>query len=427
MNITFTNIRVVSPAQGIDRRMNLWIRDGEIVHAGEINPVYDSQTIVKDGSKLVAAPGFFDMHVHLREPGQTHKETIESGTQSAANGGFTGVVCMPNTEPAIDAVSVIEHIQKRAEHTMTDVHVCAAITSSREGKDLVSMQTLRDAGAVMFSDDGSCVSSADMMRRAFDYSADIDALLTQHCEEHSLTKSFAMHEGRVSAELGLRGYPAVAEDIIIARDVLLADYCGNRRYHAAHISTQGAVRILKEARARGQRVSCEVAPHHFILTDEAVRGYNTNAKMNPPLRTQADIEAILQGLSDGVIDVIATDHAPHSAEEKDVPFDGAPNGIVGLETSLGLSLSTLVHTGVLSMAQLVEKMSVNPRKILGLAQPLILSGESANICVFDPDAEWSVHPAMFKSKSKNTPFADTAVKGKPLYTFNKGRMVECAL
>jgi dihydroorotase len=427
MNIAFTNIRIVSPDQGTDERMNLWIRDGVIVAATPEHPVYDAETTVRDGSGLVAAPGLFDMHVHLREPGQTHKETIQTGTASAANGGFTGVVCMPNTEPAIDSVATIEYILRRAQNTPVDVHVCAAITTGRAGADLAGMHALKQAGAVMFSDDGSCVSSADTMRKAFDYGADIDALLTQHCEEHSLTKDFAMHEGKVSAELGLRGYPSVAEDIIVARDVLLAEYCGNRRYHAAHISTKGAVRIMREARMRGQRVSCEVAPHHFLLTDDAVRGYTTNAKMNPPLRTQADIEAILQGLSDGVIDVIATDHAPHTAEEKDVPFDQAPNGIVGLETSLGLSLTALVHTGILSLPQLIEKMSVNPRRILGLPQPHITAGERANICVFDPEAEWLVRPALFQSKSKNTPFADVQVKGKPVVTFNKGAMVECSL
>lgn len=427
MNIAFTNIRIVSPDQGTDERMNLWIRDGVIVAATPEHPVYDAETTVRDGSGLVAAPGLFDMHVHLREPGQTHKETIQTGTASAANGGFTGVVCMPNTEPAIDSVATIEYILRRAQNTPVDVHVCAAITTGRAGADLSGMHALKQAGAVMFSDDGSCVSSADTMRKAFDYGADVDALLTQHCEEHSLTKDFAMHEGKVSAELGLRGYPSVAEDIIVARDVLLAEYCGNRRYHAAHISTKGAVRIMREARMRGQRVSCEVAPHHFLLTDDAVRGYTTNAKMNPPLRTQADIEAILQGLSDGVIDVIATDHAPHTAEEKDVPFDQAPNGIVGLETSLGLSLTALVHTGILSLPQLIEKMSVNPRRILGLPQPHITAGERANICVFDPEAEWLVRPALFQSKSKNTPFADVPVKGKPVVTFNKGAMVECSL
>jgi dihydroorotase len=425
MNIAFTNIRLVSPHQKLDRRITLWIRDGMIVHSGPEQPQFDPQTMVKDGSALVAAPGLFDMHVHLREPGQTHKETILTGTASAANGGFTGVVCMPNTEPSIDSVATIEYIQSRAKATPVDVFVCAAATVARAGAELSSMQSLHEAGAVMFSDDGSCISGADMMRKAFDYGASIDALLTQHCEEHSLTSNFAMHEGKVSAELGLRGYPSVAEDIIVARDVLLAEYCGNRRYHAAHISTAGSVRIMREARSRGQRVSCEVAPHHFLLTDEAVRGYNTNAKMNPPLRTQADIEAILQGLADGTIDVIATDHAPHTAEEKGVEFDLAPNGVVGLETSLGLSLTALVHTGVLSMMQLVDKMSVQPRRILNLPQPAIAQGELANVCVFEPDAEWRVQPAKFLSKSKNTPFADTAVKGKPRYTFNKNMMIEC--
>ncbi len=427
MNILFNNIRVVSPLQGIDERRQLWIKDGRIVSCAQIMPDVDAETQRIAADTLVAAPGFFDMHVHLREPGQMHKETIQSGTEAAANGGFTGVVCMPNTEPAIDSLQTLEYIRHRAADLLVDVHACAAITKARVGTELASMQSLAQAGAVMFSDDGGCVESAEMMRRAFDYASSIDALLTQHCEEHSMTKGFAMHEGIVSAELGLKGYPSVAEDIIVARDILLADYCGNRRYHAAHISTAGTTRLVRDAKARGQRVSCEVAPHHFVLTDEAVRSYRTNAKMNPPLRTQRDIESILQALADGTIDVIATDHAPHTEMEKNVEFDRAPNGIVGLETSLALSLSHLVHTRILSLSQLVEKLSVNPRRILGLEQPRIESGVSANLSIFDPDVEWTVQPQLFKTKSTNTPFADKCLRGKPRFVFNNNRMMECSL
>lgn len=427
MNICFENIRIISPVQHSDYRGYLWIVDGIIHYAGEQRPELDGKTRCINGEHLVAAPGFFDMHVHLREPGQGYKETIATGTAAAANGGFTGVVCMPNTEPAIDSLQTIEFIQKRAAGNIVNVHVCATITKARKGEELAAMLSMKDAGAVMFSDDGGCVESAEMMRRAFDYTSTVDALLTQHCEEHSMTRNFAMHEGRVSAELGLKGYPSVAEDIIVARDILLAEYCGNRRYHAAHLSSKGSIRQLRDAKARGQRVSGEVAPHHFVLTEEAVRGYNTNAKMNPPLRTQADVEAMLQALADGVIDVIATDHAPHSLHEKMVEFDAAPNGIIGLETALALSLTHLYHSKILSLAQLIEKLSVNPRKVLQLAQPTIAAGEQANLSIFAPDEEWIVQPSIFKTKSKNTPFQGVQLKGKPRYTINAGQLVECVL
>ena len=425
MNILFENIDLVSPHQRLNKKVFLWISNGIIAHCDEQRPSVDTETTIIDAKGLVAAPGFFDMHVHLREPGQAHKETIETGTASAAYGGFTGVVCMPNTEPAIDSLQTIEYILSRAKNNVVDVHPCAAITKSRLGNDLAALQSLASAGAVMFSDDGGCVESAEVMRRAFDYGSSIDALLTQHCEEHSMTRNFAMNEGSVSAELGLKGYPSVAEDIIVARDILLAEYCGNRRYHAAHISTKGSVRLVSEAKKRGQRVSCEVAPHHFILTDEAVRGYNTNAKMNPPLRTQADVEAIWQGLADGVIDVIATDHAPHSLHEKMVEFDNAPNGIVGLETSLALTLTHLYHTKILTLEQIIERMSVNPRNVLKLTQPLIAKGSPANLSIFNPDEEWTVQPESFKTKSKNTPFGGYQLKGKAKYVFNNATMVKC--
>lgn len=385
------------------------------------------ETEVVEAGNLVAMPGMFDMHVHLREPGHEHKETVLTGTSAAANGGFTGVVCMPNTEPAIDSRITTEYIQSRAKGGAVDVHCCAAITKARAGKELAPLLELMEAGAVMYSDDGGCVESAEMMRHAFDYVSQFDLLLTQHCEEHTMTRNFAMNEGEVSAKLGLKGYPAVAEDIIVARDILLADYCGDRRYHGAHISTSGAVRLFREAKARGQRVSCEVTPHHFILDEHAVQGYNTNAKMNPPLRTRHDIEAILQGLSDGAIDCIATDHAPHASHEKNVEFSLSANGIIGLETSLGLALTYLVHSGVLSLSRLAELMSINPRKVLGLSMPRIEAGVMANLTIFNPDKEWTVEPDRFRTKSLNTPFGGYHLKGKPVMTINNGQIVESGL
>ncbi|MBL7975517.1 MAG: dihydroorotase [Candidatus Kapabacteria bacterium] len=427
MNVCYENIRIVSPVQQLHITGYLWIKNGIIEYVGEQRPDVPNDVEILKGNDLVAAPGFFDMHVHLREPGQTHKETIETGAASAANGGFTGVVCMPNTEPAIDSIQTLEFIKNRTVNNIVNVHCCATITKARKGDELANMLSMVEAGAVMFSDDGGCVESADMMRRAFDYTLPFDALLTQHCEEHSMTKNFAMHEGSVSADLGLKGYPSVAEDIIVARDILLAEYCGNRRYHAAHLSTKGSVRLIADAKKRGQRVSGEVAPHHFILTDEAVRGYNTNAKMNPPLRTQADVEAMWQALSDDVIDVIATDHAPHTFEEKMVEFDNAPNGIVGLETAIGVACTQLLHKNVVSLDKLIEKMSVNPRKVLNLPQPILQQGAIANITIFNPDAEWSVIPERFLTKSKNTPFTEYQFKGKPVRVFNNLKMVDCVL
>lgn len=427
MNILFESIRVVSPIQSIDEKRNLWIKGGVIEYCGEEQIAADSATTRINAKDMVASPGLFDMHVHLREPGQTHKETIASGTASSANGGFTGVVCMPNTEPSIDSVATIEFIAKRAKGNLVDVHPCATITKGRKGEELANMISLLEAGAVMFSDDGGCVESAEMMRRAFEYVGTVDGLLTQHCEEHSMTKNFAMNEGRVADELGLKGYPSVAEDIIVARDIMLAEYCNNRRYHAAHLSSKGTIRLLRTAKERGQRVTGEVAPHHFVLTEEAVRGYNTNAKMNPPLRTQADVEEMLKALSDGVIDVIATDHAPHTEQEKRVEFDNAPNGIIGLETALGLACTHLLQTNVLSLTGLIEKMSVNPRRILNLPQPLIEVGANANITVFNPTEEWNVQPTMFKTKSLNTPFGGYTFVGKPKYAINNGQIHTCEL
>jgi dihydroorotase len=427
MNIYLKNIRVISPTQQIDEHRNVLISDGIIAYIGNETPELSTETEHIDGSELVCCPGLFDMHVHLREPGQEYKETITSGTQAAANGGFTGVVCMPNTSPAVDSVSIIEYITNRAKGNIVDVFPCATITKSREGKELAPLLSLIEAGAVMFSDDGSCLESAEMMRRAFDYTAQWDALLTQHCEEHSMTRNFAMNEGKVSAELGLKGYPTVAEDVIIARDILLAEYCGNRRYHAAHISTKGAVRLVREAKSRGLRVSCEVTPHHFVLTDENVRGYDTNAKMNPPLRTKEDVEAIIEGLADGTIDCIATDHAPHAIHEKQCEFTQAANGITGLETALGLGLTYLVHKGKITIEQLIEKMSVNPRKVLQLTEVKIIVGEPANITVFAPNQRWKVDMTHSCSKSNNSPFNGKELTGKPTFVINNGQVYRTKL
>ncbi|MCX7929211.1 MAG: dihydroorotase [Chlorobi bacterium] len=427
MDILFERIRLISPLESRDEIGYLWIRDGHIAHSSPEPPqtISDRTRRVRaDG--WIAAPGFVDMHVHLREPGQTHKETIATGTAAAANGGFTEIVCMPNTEPPLDSPMAIEYVQRRATGLVA-VHICAAITLGRRGELLSPMHQLVESGAVMFSDDGSCVRSAELMRRAFEYVAPFDALLSQHCEEHSMTEGFDINEGAIAAKLGLRGYPSVAEDIIVARDILLSEYCGNRRYHVSHLSTRGAVRLVRLAKSWGLRVSAEVTPHHFTLTEDAADGFDTNAKMNPPLRTRADLEVIIEALADGTIDAIATDHAPHTREEKQQLFSHAPNGVIGLETAVGLTFTELYHKRRFSLSRVVELLSIGPRRVLGLPQPNLAAGSPATVSIVAIDEQWTVEPERFHSKSKNTPFIGWQLIGKPRFAFNRGMMWECQL
>ncbi len=418
MNMYFKNIRVINPVQNLDEHLNLWVKDGVIAHLSKTQAQTEQITEIIDGINLVCSPGFFDMHVHLREPGQEYKEDIQTGTAAAANGGFTGVCCMPNTAPPIDNPAVVELIRNKSRGNIVDVEIAASITQNRDGKFLTTMLELNDYGARMFTDDGSSVTSSEVMKRAFDYAATKNILISQHCEDHGLTVDFSANEGVVSSKLGLKGYPSVAEEIIVMRDIMLAEYCGNRGYHASHISTKGSVRIVREAKQRGLKVTCEVTPHHFTLTDDLLFSYDTNLKMNPPLRTIDDIKAIFEGLQDGTIDCIATDHAPHALHEKEVEYEKAPNGIIGLETSIGLVLTNLYHKGHLSLNQVIEKMSINPRKILKLKEIKIEENAEANLTIFAPDEEWVVDKKIFKSKSKNTPFDGFQFKGKPMYVIN---------
>ncbi len=427
MQYFFENILVIDPYRGIHEHRNILIEQGMILHSSTEHIEIPQNTIHIEASHLIAAPGFVDMHVHLREPGQEYKETIESGTLAAANGGFTDIVCMPNTLPALDSKINLEYVKNRAKDNIVNVHVCAATTIGREGKQLSPMIDLIDAGAIMFSDDGSCIENAEMMRRAFDYAAPFDALLTQHCEEHSLTKNFVIHEGTVSADLGLKGYPTVAEEIIVSRDIQLAAYCGNRRYHVSHLSTEGSVQLVREAKAKGQRISCEVTPHHFILTDKAVLEYGTHAKMNPPLREQSDIDAILIGLQDGTIDAIATDHAPHAIHEKNCELAIAANGITGIETCIGLAFQFLVNSNLISLDRFVYLLSTGPRNILQIQHPNLEKGESACITIFDKNAEWTVSTKNMKSKSVNTPFDNWKLLGKPAFIFNNNQVYKSEL
>jgi dihydroorotase len=424
MNLLIRNIRLLNPDQNLDSRSDLLLRDGVIARIAPSITDADG-TEVRDGSRWVATPGFFDMHIHLREPGQTSKETIETGCAAAANGGFTGVCCMPNTTPAIDSAVIVQSILARANSTSVDVHVSGAITKGRLGEELAPIGELYEAGVRIFTDDGDCVASSQIMRRAFEYMSMFDdAVMSQHCEDHAMTRGFAMNEGPASTRMGLPGYPAVAEELIIARDIQLAEYTGGRPYHVSHMSTRGGVEHVRAAKRRGvASITCEVTPHHFVLRDDDVERYGTNAKMNPPLRGAADIDAILEGLRDGTIDVIATDHAPHTLAEKEVEFTSAPNGIVGLETAVGLSYTYLVDRGVIDLGRMVELMSIAPRRILSVPIPRIEEGAVANMSIIAPDDEWTVDATKFLSRSRNTPFNGWKLKGKPIGIVNKRRVV----
>lgn len=427
MNILFKNIRLISPSQNIDEKVNLWVKDGVIEHCDSSEAKADNNTEIVEAGEFVVAPGFLDMHVHLREPGYEYKEDIITGTNSAANGGFTGVVSMPNTNPVTDNAAVVNFIKTRANGQLVDVFPSAALTKNLEGKLLTEMFELEEAGVVLFTDDGHSVSNSKVLNRAFDYASTRDLLIAQHCEDHSLTEDFSVNESKITTKLGLRGYPNIAESTIIYRDVEMARHVGNCRYHAMHISTKEAVNIIRNAKANEQRVSCEVTPHHFSINDKIICEFNPNTKMNPPLRDQSDIDAIIEGLRDGTIDCIATDHAPHALHEKDVEFESAPNGVVGLETAIGVTLNELHWKHNISLSRIIELMSVNPRKICRLPEILINKGEKANLSIFAPEEEWTVKKELFRSKSKNTPFDKHKLKGKPKYAINNNSVWKSVL
>lgn len=422
MNYLFNNIQIISPEEGIDARTNLWIKDGTIAKI-DVNPIScNGDTTVIDATNLVASPGLFDMHVHFREPGFEYKEDLNSGAESAANGGFTGVVVMPNTKPPIFEKSTVDFIRNKSKDFLTDIYISGCITKNLDGRTISEMEELSRAGVVLFTDDGKCVTNSEVMRNAFELAAQDDLLISQHCEDTDLTVDFDMNESEFSRKYGLKGYPNIAEESILCRDILAAEYCGNRRYHAQHISTKNSVEIVRNAKKKGLRITAEVTPHHFSLRDELLFSHDTNLKMNPPLRSENDIIALIEGLKDSTIEVIATDHAPHSPDEKDSEFHKAPNGILGLETSLGVSIAYLVEKGHLTLSQLIDKMSVNPRRILGLNSIKISEGEIANLTIFNPQEEWIVDINKFKSKSRNSPYDKMKLKGKVKYTINKNQI-----
>ncbi len=420
MNIFIKNGHIIDPANKVDERLDLLVSDGKIAKLGKPGSIPANGAEVVDASGKLVVPGLIDLHVHLREPGYEYKETIASGTAAAKAGGFTSVCCMPNTSPVNDNRSVTELIRSQAaKEASARVLPIGAITKGSKGEELSEIGELKDAGCIGISDDGKPVPSAALMRRALEYSKIFGLPVISHCEDASLAAKGVMNEGFVSTELGLRGVPNAAEDVIVARDIALAELTG-ARLHICHVSTRGAVGMIAAAKSRGVRVTAETCPHYFSLTEEAVRGYNTMAKMNPPLRTAEDVAAIKQGLKNGTIDAIATDHAPHAADEKAVEFDAAPFGIVGLETAVGLALQ-LVADGILSMADLVTRMSMSPGRIIGSGGTLSI-GAVADITIIDPEMEWTVKSAEFRSKSRNTPFDGWKLKGRAIRTIVGGRL-----
>ena len=425
MTVLIKNGRVIDPTNGLDEPKDLLIDKGKIKaleSPGKINIGTGEKQSIIDAKDCVVCPGLIDMHVHFREPGFEYKETIESGCRSAAAGGFTSVAVMPNTNPVNDTRSVTEHLLSLAKTKgIINVYAIAAITRNLAGERLSEMADLKDAGAIAFSDDGRPVMNNELMRRAFEYSKMFKLPLIQHSEMLDLTEGGCMNEGIVSTELGLKGMPAEAEDIMVYRDIALLEKTGGR-LHVAHISSKNSVDLVRQAKSRGLSVTCEVAPHHFTLTDEAVRGYDTNTKMSPPLRTISDVDAIKKGLKDGTIDIIATDHAPHDIVDKQVEYQNACFGIVGLETALPLSLK-LVDEKILSMSELIKKLTSTPAGIFNLSSGNLSLGNDADILIFNPNFEYSIDISKFHSKSKNSPFDGWKVKGKVIRTLVRGKTV----
>jgi dihydroorotase len=421
-DLLIKNGHVIDPANGIDGKFDILIEKGCVLRV-EKKIDHKASKVIDAKGKWVT-PGLIDIHVHFREPGFEYKETIETGARSAAAGGFTSVACMANTNPVNDSGSVTEYIVDKAKSALINVHPIGAVTIGLKGEALSNIGEMAESGVVALSDDGKCVANGSILRAAMEYALMFDLLIMEHADDHAIAQNGSMNEGYVSSEMGLTGAPTIAEDVITSRDISIAEYC-KAPIHFCHVSTAGCVELIRHAKDRGVKVTAEAAPHHFSLTDEACRGYNTNAKMAPPLRRDSDVTAIIEGLNDGTIDCIASDHAPHSRFEKEVEFDNAAFGIVGLETSLALSLK-LVHDGHLTPSKLIEAMSFKPATIIGIERGALKPGAVADITIIDPDIKWTVEPAKFKSKGRNTPFAGDELKGKAVYTIVKGKVVnEC--
>jgi len=424
MRLLIQNGYLIDPAQGINTGKNLFIEDGRVVGLSSHSDSVPEGAQVLDATGLIVAPGFIDMHVHLREPGHEYKETIASGAAAAVAGGFTTVCAMPNTNPVNDNAAVTRFMIEQAERAaLANVLPIGALTKNSEGTELAEMGEMKNAGIIAVSDDGRPVPTAAMMRRAMEYAHGFDLPVIDHCEDKSLARGGVMHEGHWSLVLGLRGIPATAEQVDALRDCALAELTG-ARVHLAHVSTRGAIDAVRRAKENGLPVTCEVAPHHWTLTDEAVQDYDTNTKMSPPLRSRDHIEAIFEGLRDGTIDAIASDHAPHHADEKALEYDQAPFGIVGLETAIGLAMDRLVNQGVISVERLVELCATNPARILRLEERGTLRTEArADVTIIDPELTWTFDVSRSKSKSRNTPFDGRAMTGGAVATIVAGRIV----
>lgn len=424
MKLLIKNGHLIDPLEKENTGMNVLIEDGEVSAWLRQDEEAPKDTEVFDASGMLVAPGFIDLHVHLREPGQEHKETIATGCAAAVAGGFASVCPMPNTNPINDNAAITRFMIEQGEHAgLANVFPVGAITKGSNGKELAEMGEMKVAGAVAVSDDGKPVPNAGMMRRAMEYAKDFDLPVVDHCEDLSLSNGGVMHEGKLSLLLGLKGLPALAEDNDTIRDILLAKETG-AHIHIAHISTAGAVEAVRQAKNEGVNVTCEVTPHHFSLSDKFVEGYDTNTKMTPPLRDKEHLEAVVEGIRDGTIDAIATDHAPHHIDEKALEYDRAPFGITGLETALGLATDQLVHKGVIDLKRLVEMFSANPAQIFRLAgRGTLKKGSVADVTIIDPEFEWKFNAGESKSKSRNTPFDGRTFKGAIVATFVRGKLV----
>jgi dihydroorotase len=420
--ILIKNGRVIDPANAIDDQVNVGVENGVVRFMGKELPQGFRPQEEIDAEGMWVVPGLMDMHVHLREPGREDKETIETGTQAAAAGGFTAVACMPNTNPVLDEESKIRYVVQRGQYCPCRIYPVGSITKGLLGDELSPFGEMVRAGAKAVSDDGKSVRKSNMMKNALNYSKSFKIPVICHCEDVDLSAGGHMNEGLVSTRLGLRGIPSIAEDIIVTRDIMLAAYTG-ARIHIAHVSTAGAVRMIRDAKKLGVAVTCETCPHYFTLCDEDIGDYDTNRKMNPPLRTVHDRNEIVAALADGTIDVIASDHAPHVSEEKDVEFDAASFGVIGLETSLAIALTHLVDKDILLPADLVEKMSLAPNRILGLDGGTLAIGKRADITIIDPKTKWTVDSSNFFSKSRNTPFEGLELKGFAKATILGGAIV----
>ncbi len=422
------NGRVIDPAAGIDETLDILIKDGQIAEIKAKITIDSAKTKVIDASRLIVTPGLIDMHVHLREPGFEYKETIASGARAAARGGFTTIACMPNTNPVNDNRGVTEFIMGQAKKAnQVNVLPIAAISRGSQGKELTDMADLKEAGAIAFSDDGQPVSSSLLFRRALEYSKMLSTLIIDHCEDLELAANGVMHEGQWSVKLGLKGIPSTAEEIMVARDILLARLTGSR-VHLAHISCRGSLELIRWAKENNLPVTAEVTPHHLLLTDQMIADYDPNLKVNPPLRSKEDRQALVQALQDGTIDVIATDHAPHAPDEKDTEFDAAPFGIIGLESALPVLLDRLVQKKIITFSRLIELLSTNPARILGLKNKGHLRvGADADLTLIQPQKKQTIDINFFASKSKNCPFNGWVVKGMAIMTIVGGRIIFNAL